>query len=114
VACGGRRRRGRCGYGGPAHGATVARAVDGQPRSAWQREEALEAALKPSKPKDGAAARLASHPKEVGGARDGAAAQPAIHLHEAGKHPSPRMLEEEAGRSVASTDILRRQAMMAA
>jgi hypothetical protein len=64
--------------------------------------------------KDGAAARLVSHPKEVGGARDGAAAQPAIHLHEAGKHPSPQMLEEEAGRSVASTDILRRQAMMVA
>jgi hypothetical protein len=42
------------------------------------------------------------------GMRDGAAAQPAVHLHEAGKHPSPRMLEEEAGRSVASTDILRR------
>jgi hypothetical protein len=42
------------------------------------------------------------------GMRDGAVAQPAVHLHEAGEHPSPRMLEEEAGRSVASTDIPRR------
>jgi hypothetical protein len=42
------------------------------------------------------------------GARDGAVAQPTVHLHEAGEHPSPRMLEEEAGRSVASTDILQR------
>jgi hypothetical protein len=56
--------------------------------------------------RDGAAARLASHPKELGGARDRAVAQPAVHLHEAGEHPSPRMLEEEAGRSVATTDIL--------
>ena len=39
------------------------------------------------------------------GARDGAVAQPAVHLHKAGEHPSPRMLEEEAGRSVTSTDI---------
>jgi hypothetical protein len=39
------------------------------------------------------------------GARDGPVAQPAVHLHKAGDHPSPRMLEEEAGRSVASTDI---------
>jgi hypothetical protein len=46
------------------------------------------------------------------GTRDGAVAQPAIHLHEAGEYPSPRMLEEEAGRSVAPTDTLRRQAMM--
>jgi hypothetical protein len=40
------------------------------------------------------------------GARDGAAAQSVVHLHEAGEHPSPRMLEEEAGRSVSPTDIL--------
>jgi hypothetical protein len=58
--------------------------------------------------RDGATTRLASHPKELGGARDGAAAQPAVHLHEAGEHPSPRMLEEEAGRNVTPTDILRR------
>jgi hypothetical protein len=42
------------------------------------------------------------------GVRDGAVAQPAVHLHEAGGHPSPRMLEEEVGRSVASMDIPRR------
>jgi hypothetical protein len=42
------------------------------------------------------------------GVKDGAAAQLAVHLHEAGEHPSPRMLEEEAGRSVAPTDILQR------
>jgi hypothetical protein len=42
------------------------------------------------------------------GAWDGAMEQPAVHLHEAGDHPSPRMLEEEAGRSVASMDIPRR------
>jgi hypothetical protein len=47
-------------------------------------------------------------PHRVGGPRDGVVAQPAVHLHEAGDHPSPRMLEEEAGRSVASTDIPRR------
>jgi hypothetical protein len=41
-----------------------------------------------------------------GCARDGAAAHPVVHLHEAAEHPSPRMLEEEAGRSIASTDIL--------
>jgi hypothetical protein len=58
--------------------------------------------------RDGATARLASHPKELGDARDGAVAQPAVHLHEAGDHLSPRMLEEEAGRSAASTDIPRR------
>jgi hypothetical protein len=29
VTRGGRRRRGRCGCGGPAHGVTVAHAVDG-------------------------------------------------------------------------------------
>jgi hypothetical protein len=58
--------------------------------------------------RDGAVARLASHPKDLGGARDGAVAQPAVHLHKAGEHPSPRMLEEEAGRTVASTDIPRR------
>jgi hypothetical protein len=52
--------------------------------------------------RDGAPARLASHPKELG------AAQPAVHFHEAGEHPSPRMLEEEEGRSDASTEILRR------
>jgi hypothetical protein len=45
-------------------------------------------------------------PQGVGGTRDGAAAQPAVHLHEAGEHPSPRMLDEEAGRSIAPTDIL--------
>jgi hypothetical protein len=53
-------------------------------------------------------------PKELGGTRDGVAAQPAVHRHEASKHRSPRMLEEEARRSVASIDNLRRQAMMAA
>jgi hypothetical protein len=42
------------------------------------------------------------------GPRDGGAAQPADHLHKAGEHPSPRMLEEEAGRSVTPTDIPRR------
>jgi hypothetical protein len=55
--------------------------------------------------RDRAIARLASHPKELGGAWDGAVAQPAVHLHKAGDHPFPQMLEEEAGRSVASTDI---------
>jgi hypothetical protein len=62
----------------------------------------------PQSQRDGAAARLASHPQRVGGARDGVVAQPAVHLHKAGEHPSPRMLEEEAGRSVASRDIPRR------
>jgi hypothetical protein len=47
----GRRRKGCHGCGGPAHDATVARAMDGQPRPAWRREAALEAAPKPSKPK---------------------------------------------------------------
>jgi hypothetical protein len=42
------------------------------------------------------------------GVRDGAVAQPAVHLHEAGDHPSLQMLEEEAGRNVASTNIPRR------
>jgi hypothetical protein len=54
---------------------------------------------------DGVAAWLASCPKILGGEWDGAVAQPATHLHEAGNHPSPRMLEEEAGKNVASTDI---------
>jgi hypothetical protein len=36
-----RRRRGCHGCGRPAHGATVARAVDGQPRPAWRRKAAL-------------------------------------------------------------------------
>jgi hypothetical protein len=58
--------------------------------------------------RDGGAAWLASHPKELRGAWDGAVAQPTVHLHKAGDHPSPRMLEEEAGRSVASTDTSRR------
>jgi hypothetical protein len=39
------------------------------------------------------------------GVRDRVVAQLAVHLDEAGDHPSPRMLEEEAGRSVASMDI---------
>jgi hypothetical protein len=43
--------RGHLGYGGPAHSATVAHAVDRQPRPAWRREAVLEAAPKPSKPK---------------------------------------------------------------
>jgi hypothetical protein len=47
----GRRRRGRYGCGGPTHGATVAGAVDGQPRPTQRWEAALEAAPKPSKPK---------------------------------------------------------------
>jgi hypothetical protein len=47
-------------------------------------------------------------PQKSWGARDGAVAQPAVHHHEAGNHPPPRMLEEEAGRSVASMDIPRR------
>jgi hypothetical protein len=38
--------------------------------------------------RDGAAARLASHPKELEGVRDGAMTQPAAHLHDAGNHPS--------------------------
>jgi hypothetical protein len=38
---------------------------------------------------DGATARLASRPKELGATRDRAVAQPAVHLHEAGNHPSP-------------------------
>jgi hypothetical protein len=42
------------------------------------------------------------------GVWNGAVAQPAAHLYEAGNHPYPRMLEEEAGKSVASTDIPRR------
>jgi hypothetical protein len=108
VACGGRWRKGRCGCSGPAHGATVARAVDGQPRSAWRQEAALEAAPKPSKPKRWSRNTARFPPQRVGGARDGAVAQPAVHLHKAGEHPFPRMLEEEAGRSVASTDIPRR------
>jgi hypothetical protein len=38
-------------YGRPAHGVTIARAVDEQTRPAWQRQAALEAAPKPSKPR---------------------------------------------------------------
>jgi hypothetical protein len=71
-------------------------------RQCWRRHQSHRSQ------RDGAAAWLASHPKELGGARDGAMAQPTVHLHEAGDHPSPRMLEEEAGRSVTSTDIPRR------
>jgi hypothetical protein len=41
----------RHGCGRPAHGATVARAMDGQPRLAWWWEAALEAAPKPSRPR---------------------------------------------------------------
>jgi hypothetical protein len=43
--------RERHGCSRPAHGATVAHAVDGQPCPAWRREAALEAAPKPSKPR---------------------------------------------------------------
>jgi hypothetical protein len=105
VAYGGWRRRGRCGCGGHVHGATVTRAVDGQPRSAWRWEAAFEATPRPSKPKRWSRSTARFPPQRVGGARDGPVAQPAVHLHEAGDHPSPRMLEEEAGRSVASVDI---------
>jgi hypothetical protein len=97
--------RGRCGCGGPAHGVTIARAVDGQPCSAWRREATMEAAPKPSKPKKWSHSTARFPPQRVGGTRDGPVAQPAVHLHEAGDHPSPRMLEEEAGRSIASMDI---------
>jgi hypothetical protein len=38
------------GCGRPAHGATVTRAVDEQPRPAWRWQATLEAAPKPSKP----------------------------------------------------------------
>jgi hypothetical protein len=108
VDCDGRWRRGHCGCGGPTHGATVARAVDGQPCSAWRQEAALRAAPKPSKPKRWSRSMARFPPQRVGGARDGTVAQPTVHLHKAGEHPSPRMLEEEAGRSVTSTDIPRR------
>jgi hypothetical protein len=101
----GRRRGGRHGRGGPAHGATVAHAVDGQPRPDQQRETASEAAPKPSKPKKWSRSMARFPPQDTGGAWDGAVAQPAAHLYEAGNHPSPRMMEEEAGKSVASTDI---------
>jgi hypothetical protein len=46
--------------------------------------------------------------QRVGGARDGAVAQSVVHLHKAGEHPSPRMLDEEAGRRVAPADILQK------
>jgi hypothetical protein len=39
--------------------------------------------------RNGAATRLAYRPKELGAARDRTMAQPAVHLHEAGNHPSP-------------------------
>jgi hypothetical protein len=66
VSCGGQRCRGCSGCGGPAHGATVARAVDGQPRSAWRREAALEVAPKPSKPKRWNPSTACFPPQRVG------------------------------------------------
>jgi hypothetical protein len=101
----GRWCRGRYGCGGPAHGATVARAVDGQPCPAWRREAALEAAPKPSKPKRWSRSTARFPPQRVG-ARGmepwlsplSTFTRPVIIL-------PPRMLEEEAGRSVASMDI---------
>jgi hypothetical protein len=62
-------------------------------RQRWRRHQSHRSQ------RDGAAARLASHPKILGGVRDGAVAQPAAHLHEAGNHPSPQMQEEEAERA---------------
>jgi hypothetical protein len=47
----GRPCRGRYGCGGPAHGTTVTRAVDGRPHPAWRQEATLEAAPNPSKPR---------------------------------------------------------------